>query len=142
MSVTIGDQSVSYSYNEEGDLIKVVEATREQRRFSYDDRSLLVESAVFSDSDAIVSSIAITYEWNGRVTMSLQPENRTLGTYVDPQGRPKSFSSTPDSPPIVQIDLPTSDGRMLMAGDQVSHFFVLSASCNNFCYIPLCTGSF
>ena len=124
MSVTNGDQSVSYSYNEEGDLIQVVEATREQKRFSYDDRGLLVESAVYSDSGTLVSSVTITYEWDGLVTMSLQPENRTLGTYVDPQGRPKSFSQSPDSPPIVQIDLPASNGRMLIAGDQVNSLFV------------------
>ena len=121
MSVAIADQSASYTYNEEGDLIKVIEATQEQKKFYYDNSGLLVKSAVFSDSGKLVSSAAITYDWNGLFTMNLQPENRTLGTYIDPQGRLKSFSGSPDSPPTVQIDLPASDGRMLVAGDQVSH---------------------
>ena len=124
MTVAVGDQSASYRYNEEGDLIAIVEATNEQRSFSYDDRDLLVTSAVFSDSGKLVSSITMTYDWNGLVTMNLQPENRTLATYIDPQGRPKSLSSSSNSPPIVQIDLPASDGRMLVIGNRVSPSFV------------------
>ena len=123
MRVAVGDQSASYRYNAEGDLIAIVEATQEQRSFSYDDRGILVKSAVFSDAGQLVSSVAITYDWNGAIALSLQPENRSLATYIDPQGRPKSFSSSPDSAPIVQIDLPASDGRMLVAGDQVSPCF-------------------
>ena len=123
MRVEVGDQSASYKYNTEGDLIEVVEATLEQRRFSYDDRGLLIQSAVFSDSGRMVSSVAITYEWKGLVRISLHPENRTLATFVDPQGRPKSFSRSPNSPPIVQIDLPATNGRILRAGDQVCSYF-------------------
>ena len=121
MTVTIGDQSAIYRYNEKGDLIEAVAATLEQRRFSYDDSGLMVESAVYSDSESLVSSVAITYDWTGLVTMNLQPENRTIITYIDSEGTPKLFSSSPDSPPIVQIYLPTSNGRMLVVGDQVSN---------------------
>ena len=121
MTVSVSDQSASYGYNKEGDLIEVVEATQERTRFSYDDRSLLVETADFSESGQLVSSVAITYDWNGLVTMNLQPENRSIVTYIDSEGNPKLFSSSPDSPPIVEIDLPASNGRMLVVGDQVSH---------------------
>ena len=120
MTVTINDQSASYKYNEEGDLTEVVEATQERRKFSYDNSGLLVESAVYSDSDILLSSVAITYDWTGLVTMNLQPENRTITTYIDSEGSPKTFSSSPDIPPIVQIDLPASNGKMLVVGDQVS----------------------
>ena len=119
MRVAVGEQSASYKYSTEGDLVEVVDATQEQRKFSYDHRGLLIQSAVLSDSGTLVSSVALTYEWNGLVTLSLQPENQTFATYIDPQGRPKSFSRSPDSPPIVEIDMLESNGRMLKAGDQV-----------------------
>ena len=119
MRVAVGEQSASYKYSTEGDLVEVVDATQEQRKFSYDHRGLLTQSAVLSDSGTLVSSVALTYEWNGLVTLSLQPENQTFATYIDPQGRPKSFSRSPDSPPIVEIDMLESNGRMLKAGDQV-----------------------
>lgn len=141
MTVTVSDQSAIYSYNEEGDLIEVVEATQERKRFSYDDRGLLVDSAVYSDSDNLVSSVTITYEWNGLVAMSLQPENKTFATYIDSEGSPKLFSSSPHSPPIVQIDLPASNGRKLIVGDQVS--FVFAVFQKGHYVVAFClTGSF
>ena len=131
----MGEQSASYKYNTEGDLVEVVDATQEQRKFSYDHRGLLTQSAVLSDSGKLVSSVALTYEWNGLVTLSLQPENQTIGTYIDPQGRPKSFSISPDSPPIVEIDLLASNGRMLKAGDQVCPCIVYYTKVTLYAYI-------
>lgn len=124
MAVEVGEQSESYRYNEDGDLIEIIEATQERRAFLYDDRGLLVESAVFSDSSQLVSSLAVSYDWSGLVTMRSQPENRTLASYIDRQGRPKSLSSSPFSPPVVEIDLPTSEGRMLAVGNRVSVYIV------------------
>ena len=130
MSVEVSEQSASYRYNEYGDLIEIIEATQEQRTFLYDDRGLLVESAVFSDSRQLVSSLAVSYDWSGLVTMRLQPENRTFASYIDPQGRPKSLSTSPFSPPILQIDLPTSEGRMLAVGNRVSVYIGNKVLCN------------
>ena len=124
MAVEVSEQSARYQYNEYGDLIEIIEATQERRTFLYDDRGLLVEAAVFSDTHQLVSSLAVSYDWSGLVTMILQPENRTLASYIDPQGRPKSLSTSPFSPPMLQIDLPTSEGRMLAVGNRVSVYIV------------------
>ena len=85
-SVTVGGRSASYNYTSNGDLTGVQFASGERRIWTYDEMNFLNGSTVYNE-DNILASIGLSQNWNGRITMTTQPQNVTAELLYDTTGK-------------------------------------------------------
>lgn len=85
--MTIGDHSSTYNYSSSGDLTSTQYASGLRRIWTYDEMNLLSGSALYNKENDLLSSIGLTLNWNGRVTMTMQPRNVTTELIYDTSER-------------------------------------------------------
>ena len=94
-----------------------------RRTWTYNEMNLLTESAIYNEDNDLLASISLTYNWNGRVIMTKQPQNVTTELVYDTSGRVIS-ATIPGSDGLhfVEISSIVSDSmvKSYMFGDQVS----------------------
>ena len=85
-SVTVGGRSTLYNYSSGGDLTGVHFASGERRTWTYDEMNLINGTTVYNE-DIILASIGLSQNWNGRITMTTQPQNVTAELLYDTTGK-------------------------------------------------------
>ena len=116
--VTVGDKSATYTYSDQGDLVSINYPTGEKRTLEYDDNNLLSASESYSASMELVASMKLSHSWNGKLSMMVQPYNRTVQLVYNTIGDIIS-ATTEEGIPLTQVDMPGSGGQRIMVGDEV-----------------------
>ena len=124
IQVTVDGDSVQYDYNEDGDLIRVLYATGEQTSFRYNANSFLSSVATYTEKEDLLSSMEFLYHWNGRVQMTIMPENKTTNAFFDTSGEILHVT-TNDSTPFTQVNEPELGRKLIRSGSQVHSLFVV-----------------
>ena len=85
--------------------------------------NLLTGSAIYNEDGDLLASVSLSRNWNGQITMTIQPQNVTTELVYDTSGRVFS-ATTPGSDGLqfVEITSVVSDStvKSYMFGDQVS----------------------
>ena len=86
----------------------------------YDEMHLLSGSAVHNPEDDLLAAIDLTQNWNGRVTMTIRPQNVTTELVYDTLGQ--VIASMPQSTHFVEVSTMVSNSvvKSYVFGDQVS----------------------
>ena len=116
--VTVGDKSATYTYSDQGDLVSINYPTGEKRTLEYDDNNLLSASESYSASMELVASMKLSHSWNGKLSMTVQPYNRTVQLVYNTNGEIIS-ATTEEGIPLTKIDLPGTGGQGIVVGDEV-----------------------
>ena len=132
IQVTVDGDSVQYDYNEDGDLIRVSYATGEQTSFRYNANRFLSSVETYTERKDLLSSMEFLYNWNGRVQMTLMPENKTTNAFFDTSGEILHVT-TNDSTPFTQVNEPEHGRKLIRSGSQVCTFLV--CGCGPLCII-------
>ena len=122
-SISIGNHSSAYNYSTHGDLISIQYASGLRRTWTYDEMYLLSGSAIYNQEDDLLAAVSLTHNWNGRMIMTMQPQNVTTELVYDTLGR--VIASSPQnsgSSHFVETSTVVSDSviKSYMFGDQVS----------------------
>ena len=113
---TVASGSATYSYSEDGDLVEVTYVNGNRRTFEYDEYNRLSAYGLISPMDEVVSRVSVVPEWNGKVTMVVQPMNKTIEAMYNTNGEVVFFREE-GSLPLILAQLP---GRStLLFGDKV-----------------------
>ena len=120
-SVTVDGHSSLYNYSSSGDLTGVRFASGLSRIWTYDEMNLLNGSSVYNEDSDILASISLSHNWNGRITMTTQPQNVTVDLLYDTSGRVIA-SASPGEVWFMEVSTIAADSTMksYMFGDQVS----------------------
>ena len=129
--VTVGDSSTTYFYNDQGDLININYASGSYSTLQYDSNSLLSGTESYSDSGELIESVSLSYNWNGKVWKTIQPNNLTQEIVIDTSGTVIAIT-TDNGIPLVEVELAGSGGNKILLADEVRfaclHFlFVLTS---------------
>jgi hypothetical protein len=109
-------------YNDEGDLETVNYADGTMQTFDYNIHSLLTQMSSFSSSGELIVEISLQRDWNGKVSMIVQPNNKTVQIGFGVSGEPLMVTDDSGVPMIIAQSL----GRQqLFIGDQVSSLVIL-----------------
>lgn len=122
-SISIGNHSSAYNYSTHGDLISIQYASGLRRTWTYDEMYLLSGSTIYNQEDDLLAAIDLTHNWNGRMTMTMQPQNVTTELVYDTLGQViASLPQNSDSIHFVEMSTVVSDSviKSYMFGDQVS----------------------
>ena len=115
--MTVGESVTTFMYNDEGDLETVNYADGSMQTFDYDIHSLLIQISSFSSSGELIIEISLQRDWNGKVSMTIQPNNKTVQIGYGTSGEPLTIIDDGGVPMIITQSL----GRQrLFIGDQVS----------------------
>ena len=113
---TVANGSATYSYSEDGDLMEVTYINGNRRTFEYDEYSHLSGYGSISPVGEVVSQVSIVPEWNGKVTMTVQPMNKTIEAIYNTNGE-VVFLREEGSLPLILAQLPGKS--TLLFGDKV-----------------------
>ena len=75
--MTVGDHTSFYNYSADGYLVGIHYASGLRRAWTYDQMHLVNGSAVYNEYGDLLTSIGLSYNWNGQVVMTTQPRNLT-----------------------------------------------------------------
>ena len=119
-SVTVDGQSSMYNYSSSGDLTEVHFASGLRRKWTYNEMGLLNSSSAYN-GDVFLASIGLSRSWNGKITVTTQPQNVTVELMYDTLGRVVS-SASPGEVPVKELTSITTDStvKTYLFGDQVS----------------------
>ena len=87
LSVTIGEQTTRYTYNSNGDLTKVTYSTSTAVKYSWNQFGFLSGIASFNREDKLIQGVYFSYDWNGKVTMSRQPQGDSAELVFNEEGK-------------------------------------------------------
>ena len=113
---TVANGSATYSYSEDGDLMEVTYINGNRRTFEYDEYSRLSGYGSISPVGKVVSQVSMVPEWNGKVTMTVQPVNKTIEAMYNTNGE-VVFLREEGSLPLILAQLPGKS--TLLFGDKV-----------------------
>lgn len=114
--VTVAQGSATFSYNEAGDLMEVTYINGNKKTFKYDEYNRLSGYESLSPAGEMVSNVSMVHDWNGKVTMTVQPMNKTIEAMYNTNGE-IVFLREDGSLPLI---LSQSPGRSsLLFGDKV-----------------------
>lgn len=113
---TVAEGSATFNYTEGGDLKELAYINGNRRTFQYDEYSRLCGYGSLSFAGEVVSQVSMVPDWNGKVTMSVLPRNKTFEVVYNTDGE-VVFLREEGSLPLILTQLP---GRStLMFGDKV-----------------------
>ncbi len=119
--MTVGESVTTFMYNDEGDLETVNFADGSMQTFDYNIHSLLTRMSSFSTSGELIVEILLQRDWNGKVSMIVQPNNKTVQIGYGVSGEPLMVMDDSGVPMIITQSL----GRQrLFIGDQVSSLVI------------------
>lgn len=113
---TVANGSATYSYSEDGDLMEVMYINGNRHTFEYDEYSRLCGYGSISPVGEVVSQVLMVPEWNGKVTMTVQPVNKTIEAMYNTNGE-VVFLREEGSLPLILAQLPGKS--TLLFGDKV-----------------------
>ena len=116
-SVSIGNITLFYNYNENGDLIHATDMFGSARNISYNENSWIERVNDFDANSEQISSMEYKASWNGRLDIAISPTNTTRTLVHDRIGNVVSLQ-TDDELPETIVKLPHGSQRLL--GDEVS----------------------
>ena len=116
-SVTIGNITVIYSYNNNGDLIGHTDEYGIQRTIGYDSNSLVNSKQTYNLDAEVTSHVEFLNSWNGKVDIHSNLPNSTDTVVYDLMGNAISLISDSSLPQVYQ-ELP--NGKRILIGDEVS----------------------
>ncbi|XP_041361873.1 uncharacterized protein LOC121377841 [Gigantopelta aegis] len=116
-SVTKGANSVQYTYTDSGDLESVVYANGRRTEFKYDSNYWLSETAGYSTSGELMSSIQYQTDYNGKLTVTENPR-QTKSEYLYDENL-NVASMLGDDGVSVKYIRSRQTGRTILHGDQV-----------------------
>lgn len=119
-SVSIGNITLNYNYNENGDLIHATDMFGSGRNISYDENSWVQRIDTFDSNSEQISCMEYKTSWNGRLDIAISPTNTTHTLVHDKIGNVVSIASNGGLPERI-VELPY--GRQHLLGDEVSIFF-------------------
>ena len=117
ISLSIGDQSTSFGYSDEGDLVAVNYTNGDKDVYHYDRFNILSGYYTYGPSGVLLTGRSISQDWNGRVTITTWPENRTNELHYDFSGG-LVFSRPKTALPLYYHESPKS--QRILLGDEVS----------------------
>lgn len=121
-TVSIGNVTLYYNYNENGDLISATDMFGSARNISYNENSWVERVDDFDANSEQISSMEYKASWNGRLDIVISPTNTTRTLVHDRIGNVVSLQ-TDDGLPETIVELPY--GRQRLLGDEVSINFIL-----------------
>lgn len=118
--MTVDGLTSSYDYSSNGDLTAIQYASGLKRIWTYNEMHLITGSAVYNEDDDLLASIDLTLNWNGMITMTLQPQNLTTKLLYDTSGRVISAASL-GGPQFVEVASAVTNSvvKSYLFGDQV-----------------------
>ena len=116
-NVTVGQNSTSYTYSTEGDLIETNEASGERKTLEYDEYKLFRGSSKFNQDGEVLASMTLEQDWNGKVNVAIEPTNTSLEIVYDSYGRLISTGLSDEVP--LRLVTPNPNTKMLKRGDEV-----------------------
>lgn len=116
-SVSIGNITLDYNYNENGDLIQAIDMFRSGQNISYDENSWVQRIVTFDPNSERTSCTEYKASWNGRLDIAIGPTNTTHTLVHDIIGNVVSITTDGGLPERV-VELPF--GRQHLLGDEVS----------------------
>ena len=115
-TTTIAEGSATYSYSEDGDLLEVISINGNRHTFEFDKYGRLSGYGSISPVGDLLSQVSMVPEWNGKVTMTVQPMNKTIEAIYNTNGEVVFFREE-GSLPLILAQQP---GRStLLFGDKV-----------------------
>jgi len=117
-SITVGNITTEYTYNDDGDLANINYASGSRQLFQYNSENLLSQSEQYSDQGELISSVTFTHNWNGKLEIALQPQNRTRELFFDLSG--EILATLEGGIPLFEVEVDSSL-RKLIFGDQVRY---------------------
>ena len=124
-SVRVGGHTSFYNYSADGYLVGIHYASGLRRAWTYDQMHLVNGSAVYNEDGDLLTSIGLSYNWNGQVIMTTQPHNLTSVFLYDIFETVIS-ATTSRGHRFVEVTSTVSDStiKSYVFGDQVnSHYF-------------------
>lgn len=94
-----------------------------RRRIHYDEHNLLSGYETYSPSGDLLTGVSMSQTWNGKVVMTIQPDNKTMELVYNTRGD-AVFARQEGGLPLI---LEESPGRQkLLFGDEVSDILKIS----------------
>ena len=118
--MTIGEQTTRYAYNSNGDLTKVIYSTSTAVKYSWNQFGFLSGITSFNREDKLIQAVYFSYDWNGKVTMSRQPQGDSAELVFNEEGKMMDVSG--DGISDVRYESVKTDDqviRIIKQGDQV-----------------------
>lgn len=130
MSVSSGNITLNYNYNENGDLIHATDAFGSGKNISYDENSWIRRIETFDFNSEQISCMEYKASWNGRLDIVTSPTNTTSTLVHDKSGNVVSIATDGGLLETV-VDLPYGKQRLL--GDEVSIISYISYNMESEC---------
>ncbi len=118
-SVTVGNATLEYSYNEDGDLISARDKFGSRKDISYNSNGWIDRIEDFDSNSDPVSCTEYKTSYNGNLDITISPENTTRSLVHDKLGNVVSIAID-GGLPQKSVELPY--GRQSLLGDEVSIF--------------------
>ena len=123
LSVTVGEQTTRYTYSFNGDLTSIIYPTSATVKYSWNQYGFLSNITGYNRENKFVQGIYLSYDWNGKVTMSRLPQGDSAVLVFNEDSRLMDIRGGDFG--SVRFDSVINDGqvmRIIKQGEQVLRF--------------------
>lgn len=123
LSVTVGEQTTRYTYSLNGDLTSIIYPTSATVKYSWNQYGLLANVTDYNRENKFVQGIYLSYDWNGKVTLSRLPQGDSAVLLFNEEARMMDIIGGDFA--SVRFDSVINDDqvmRIIKQGEQVLRF--------------------